>query len=88
MIICDICTIYFFYIFSICRKAISRSGLQHLAPVHSLNIAVSNGPVKEPRAALEWTVGVCFYGNVFELYLWLVFPPTLKQHYTLHRYQN
>uniref|UniRef100_A0A663EJI0 Diacylglycerol kinase n=1 Tax=Aquila chrysaetos chrysaetos TaxID=223781 RepID=A0A663EJI0_AQUCH len=41
--------------FSICRKAISRSGLQHLAPVHSLNIAVSNGPVKEPRAALEWT---------------------------------
>ncbi|XP_065598756.1 diacylglycerol kinase iota isoform X4 [Cyrtonyx montezumae] len=37
------------------RKAISRSGLQHLAPVHSHNIAVSNGPVKEPRAALEWT---------------------------------
>ncbi|XP_010139214.1 PREDICTED: diacylglycerol kinase iota-like, partial [Buceros rhinoceros silvestris] len=36
-------------------KAISRSGLQHLAPVHSLNIAVSNGPVKEARAALEWT---------------------------------
>uniref|UniRef100_A0A8B9NP42 Diacylglycerol kinase n=1 Tax=Accipiter nisus TaxID=211598 RepID=A0A8B9NP42_9AVES len=35
--------------------SISRSGLQHLAPVHSLNIAVSNGPVKEPRAALEWT---------------------------------
>lgn len=35
-----------------------------MAPVHSLNIAVSNGPVKEPRAALEWTVGVCFYGNV------------------------
>ncbi|OXB69356.1 hypothetical protein ASZ78_015756 [Callipepla squamata] len=45
----------FFFVFSICRKAISRSGLQHLAPVHSLNIAVSNGPVKEPRAALEWT---------------------------------
>uniref|UniRef100_A0A8C7E9L7 Diacylglycerol kinase n=1 Tax=Nothoprocta perdicaria TaxID=30464 RepID=A0A8C7E9L7_NOTPE len=37
------------------RKAISRSGLQHLAPVHTLNIAVSNGPVKEPRTALEWT---------------------------------
>ncbi|XP_066039926.1 diacylglycerol kinase iota isoform X3 [Chamaea fasciata] len=37
------------------RKAISRSGLQHLAPVHSLNIPVTNGPVKEPRAALEWT---------------------------------
>uniref|UniRef100_A0A8B9FC47 Diacylglycerol kinase n=1 Tax=Amazona collaria TaxID=241587 RepID=A0A8B9FC47_9PSIT len=40
------------------RKAISRSGLQHLAPVHSVNLAVSNGPVKEPRAALEWTVGI------------------------------
>uniref|UniRef100_A0A8D2QKV8 Diacylglycerol kinase n=1 Tax=Zosterops lateralis melanops TaxID=1220523 RepID=A0A8D2QKV8_ZOSLA len=37
------------------RKAISRSGLQHLAPVHTLNIPVTNGPVKEPRAALEWT---------------------------------
>uniref|UniRef100_A0A8C8RDF4 Diacylglycerol kinase n=1 Tax=Pelusios castaneus TaxID=367368 RepID=A0A8C8RDF4_9SAUR len=37
------------------RKAISRSGLQHLAPVHSLNIAVSNGPGKEPRTTLEWS---------------------------------
>uniref|UniRef100_A0A8C9N5K1 Diacylglycerol kinase n=1 Tax=Serinus canaria TaxID=9135 RepID=A0A8C9N5K1_SERCA len=45
----------FVFFFSICRKAISRSGLQHLAPVHSLNIPVTNGPVKEPRAALEWT---------------------------------
>lgn len=52
------CVLFFF--FSICRKAISRSGLQHLAPVHSLNIPVTNGPVKEPRAALEWTVGVWF----------------------------
>uniref|UniRef100_A0A8C4YR64 Diacylglycerol kinase n=1 Tax=Gopherus evgoodei TaxID=1825980 RepID=A0A8C4YR64_9SAUR len=37
------------------RKAISRSGLQHLAPVHSLNIAISNGPGKEPRTTLEWS---------------------------------
>ncbi|KAK2539627.1 hypothetical protein Q9233_001667 [Columba guinea] len=43
------------YVVRCARKAISRSGLQHLAPVHSVNIAVSNGPVKEPRAALEWT---------------------------------
>ncbi|CAM4456062.1 diacylglycerol kinase iota isoform X3 [Caretta caretta] len=37
------------------RKAISRSGLQHLAPLHSLNIAISNGPGKEPRTTLEWS---------------------------------
>ncbi|XP_077195988.1 diacylglycerol kinase iota isoform X2 [Paroedura picta] len=37
------------------RKAISRSGLQHLAPVQNLNIAISNGPTKEPRMALEWS---------------------------------
>ncbi|XP_075796203.1 diacylglycerol kinase iota isoform X7 [Pelodiscus sinensis] len=37
------------------RKAISRSGLQHLAPAHSLNIAISNGPGKEPRTTLEWS---------------------------------
>ncbi|XP_053108292.1 diacylglycerol kinase iota isoform X3 [Hemicordylus capensis] len=37
------------------RKAISRSGLQHLAPVQNINIAISNGPVKEPRMALEWS---------------------------------
>lgn len=53
----------FVFFFSICRKAISRSGLQHLAPVHTLNIPVTNGPVKEPRAALEWTVGVWFFGS-------------------------
>uniref|UniRef100_A0A8D0L436 Diacylglycerol kinase n=1 Tax=Sphenodon punctatus TaxID=8508 RepID=A0A8D0L436_SPHPU len=40
---------------SSCRKAISRSGLQHLAPVQNVNIAISNGPVKEPRTALEWS---------------------------------
>uniref|UniRef100_A0A8C3XY91 Diacylglycerol kinase n=1 Tax=Catharus ustulatus TaxID=91951 RepID=A0A8C3XY91_CATUS len=50
-----ICYIHIPYIHSIYLKAISRSGLQHLAPVHSLNIPVTNGPVKEPRAALEWT---------------------------------
>nr|XP_016852579.1 PREDICTED: diacylglycerol kinase iota isoform X3 [Anolis carolinensis] len=37
------------------RKAISRSGLQHLAPVQNLNNAITNGPVKESRMALEWT---------------------------------
>ncbi|XP_028602617.2 diacylglycerol kinase iota isoform X6 [Podarcis muralis] len=37
------------------RKAISRSGLQHLAPVQNLNIAITNGPVKELRMALEWS---------------------------------
>ncbi|KAM3833694.1 diacylglycerol kinase iota [Vipera latastei] len=37
------------------RKAISRSGLQHLTPVQNLNLAISNGPVKEPRMALEWS---------------------------------
>ncbi|XP_053574966.1 diacylglycerol kinase iota isoform X2 [Bombina bombina] len=39
----------------ISRKAISRSGLQHLAPVHCPNVAISNGPVKEPRTSLDWT---------------------------------
>uniref|UniRef100_A0A8C0V7B3 Diacylglycerol kinase n=1 Tax=Cyanistes caeruleus TaxID=156563 RepID=A0A8C0V7B3_CYACU len=52
------------FFFSICRKAISRSGLQHLAPVHSLNIPVTNGPVKEPRAALEWTVETNVSGDL------------------------
>uniref|UniRef100_A0A670YKI7 Diacylglycerol kinase n=1 Tax=Pseudonaja textilis TaxID=8673 RepID=A0A670YKI7_PSETE len=37
------------------RKAISRSGLQHLTPVQNLNLGISNGPVKEPRMALEWS---------------------------------
>uniref|UniRef100_A0A8D2IUG6 Diacylglycerol kinase n=1 Tax=Varanus komodoensis TaxID=61221 RepID=A0A8D2IUG6_VARKO len=37
------------------RKAISRSGLQHLVPAQNLNIAITNGPVKEPRMALEWS---------------------------------
>uniref|UniRef100_G1K3J1 Diacylglycerol kinase n=1 Tax=Xenopus tropicalis TaxID=8364 RepID=G1K3J1_XENTR len=35
-----------------CRKAISRSGLQHLAPAHC---PVSNGPAKELRMTLDWT---------------------------------
>ncbi|XP_041443816.1 diacylglycerol kinase iota isoform X3 [Xenopus laevis] len=34
------------------RKAISRSGLQHLAPVHC---PISNGPAKELRMTLDWT---------------------------------
>ncbi|XP_018414066.1 PREDICTED: diacylglycerol kinase iota isoform X2 [Nanorana parkeri] len=37
------------------RKAISRSGLQHLAPVHCPTLTVSNGPAKEPRTSLDWT---------------------------------
>ncbi|MEE6477770.1 hypothetical protein FKM82_011626 [Ascaphus truei] len=37
------------------RKAISRSGLQHLAPVNCPNLAISNGPMKEPRTSLDWT---------------------------------
>ncbi|KAM3926545.1 diacylglycerol kinase iota isoform 7-T7 [Leptodactylus fuscus] len=37
------------------RKAISRSGLQHLAPVHCPTLTISNGPLKEPRTTLDWT---------------------------------
>ncbi|KAM8973487.1 diacylglycerol kinase iota isoform 2-T2 [Pelodytes ibericus] len=37
------------------RKAISRSGLQHLAPVHCPNLTITNGPLKEPRTSLDWT---------------------------------
>lgn len=51
-----------FYLLSLFhRKAISRSGLQHLTPVQNLNLAISNGPVKEPRMALEWSVRCSFY---------------------------
>uniref|UniRef100_A0AAR2LJY8 Diacylglycerol kinase n=1 Tax=Pygocentrus nattereri TaxID=42514 RepID=A0AAR2LJY8_PYGNA len=38
-----------------CRKAISRSGLQHLAPVQSSITALTNGPAKELRATVDWT---------------------------------
>ncbi|XP_063785062.1 diacylglycerol kinase iota isoform X8 [Pseudophryne corroboree] len=37
------------------RKAISRSGLQHLATVHCPSLSISNGPLKEPRTSLDWT---------------------------------
>ncbi|XP_055979850.1 diacylglycerol kinase iota isoform X5 [Sorex fumeus] len=37
------------------RKAISRAGLQHLAPAHPLSLPVANGPAKEPRATLDWS---------------------------------
>ncbi|XP_021493891.2 diacylglycerol kinase iota isoform X8 [Meriones unguiculatus] len=37
------------------RKAISRTGLQHLAPAHPLGLPVANGPAKEPRATLDWS---------------------------------
>uniref|UniRef100_W5LCM7 Diacylglycerol kinase n=1 Tax=Astyanax mexicanus TaxID=7994 RepID=W5LCM7_ASTMX len=36
-------------------KAISRSGLQHLAPVQSSLPTLTNGPAKDPRAAVDWT---------------------------------
>ncbi|KAJ8392222.1 hypothetical protein AAFF_G00077900 [Aldrovandia affinis] len=37
------------------RKAISRSGLQHLAPIHSALPPLSNGPTKELRTAVDWS---------------------------------
>ncbi|XP_036283922.1 diacylglycerol kinase iota isoform X2 [Pipistrellus kuhlii] len=37
------------------RKAISRTGLQHLTPAHPLGLPVANGPAKEPRATLDWS---------------------------------
>ncbi|XP_040294348.1 diacylglycerol kinase iota isoform X2 [Bufo bufo] len=41
--------------YGVSRKAISRSGLQHLAPVHCPTLTISNGPLKEPRTSLDWT---------------------------------
>lgn len=40
------------------RKAISRSGLQHLGPSHSPFPALSNGPAKELRSTVDWSVSV------------------------------
>ncbi|XP_041934057.1 diacylglycerol kinase iota isoform X3 [Alosa sapidissima] len=37
------------------RKAISRSGLQHLAPVQNPVSLLSNGPAKELRTTVDWT---------------------------------
>uniref|UniRef100_A0A4W5JQM0 Diacylglycerol kinase n=1 Tax=Hucho hucho TaxID=62062 RepID=A0A4W5JQM0_9TELE len=37
------------------RKAISRSGLQHLAPVHKPMPPIANGPSKEIRTSVDWT---------------------------------
>ncbi|XP_062852491.1 diacylglycerol kinase iota isoform X2 [Trichomycterus rosablanca] len=37
------------------RKAISRSGLQHLAPVQKPLPCVTNGPAKELRATVDWS---------------------------------
>ncbi|KAJ8262026.1 hypothetical protein GJAV_G00161260 [Gymnothorax javanicus] len=37
------------------RKAISRSGLQHLAPIQNPPPALSNGPSKELRTSMDWT---------------------------------
>ncbi|XP_076860990.1 diacylglycerol kinase iota isoform X2 [Brachyhypopomus gauderio] len=37
------------------RKAISRSGLQHLAPAQNPFPAVTNGPAKDLRATVDWS---------------------------------
>ncbi|XP_028809926.1 diacylglycerol kinase iota isoform X2 [Denticeps clupeoides] len=37
------------------RKAISRSGLQHLAPVQSPLPSLNNGPTKDMRTTVDWT---------------------------------
>ncbi|XP_035283181.1 diacylglycerol kinase iota isoform X1 [Anguilla anguilla] len=37
------------------RKAISRSGLQHLAPIQNALPALSNGPAKELRSTVDWS---------------------------------
>ncbi|CAL8318378.1 unnamed protein product [Lota lota] len=37
------------------RKAISRSGLQHLGPLNSAQVPTNNGPVKELRTSVDWT---------------------------------
>uniref|UniRef100_A0A8C7DH42 Diacylglycerol kinase n=1 Tax=Oncorhynchus kisutch TaxID=8019 RepID=A0A8C7DH42_ONCKI len=37
------------------RKAISRSGLQHLGPVHKPMPLITNGPSKEIRTSVDWT---------------------------------
>lgn len=39
-----------------CRKAISRSGLQHLGPPQPSLPPASNGPNKDVRTGLDWTV--------------------------------
>lgn len=42
----------------VCRKAISRSGLQHLGPPQPSLAPASNGPNKELRSCLDWTVRI------------------------------
>ncbi|XP_052439158.1 diacylglycerol kinase iota isoform X1 [Carassius gibelio] len=37
------------------RKAISRSGLQHLGPAHNPFPALSNGPAKELHSTVDWS---------------------------------
>ncbi|KAG9339086.1 hypothetical protein JZ751_024115 [Albula glossodonta] len=44
------------------RKAISRSGLQHLAPIQTPLPALSNGPTKELRTTVDWSL--CARGDV------------------------
>uniref|UniRef100_A0AAY4CTM4 Diacylglycerol kinase n=1 Tax=Denticeps clupeoides TaxID=299321 RepID=A0AAY4CTM4_9TELE len=42
-------------IYVVYRKAISRSGLQHLAPVQSPLPSLNNGPTKDMRTTVDWT---------------------------------
>ncbi|XP_030197387.1 diacylglycerol kinase iota isoform X3 [Gadus morhua] len=37
------------------RKAISRSGLQHLGPLNAAQVPSNNGPAKELRTSVDWT---------------------------------
>ncbi|TRY58903.1 hypothetical protein DNTS_003112 [Danionella cerebrum] len=39
----------------LCRKAISRSGLQHLGPAQNPFPSMSNGPAKEVRNTVDWS---------------------------------
>lgn len=46
------------FLFVACRKAISRSGLHYLGPPQPTLPPASNGPNKELRACVDWTVSL------------------------------
>lgn len=46
------------FLFVGCRKAISRSGLHYLGPPQPTLPPASNGPNKELRACVDWTVSL------------------------------
>lgn len=59
------------------RKAISRSGLQHLGPAQNPFPALSNGPAKELRNTVDWSVSVLhlsFTMNVYPTACLISFP--------------